>query len=81
MVATNLVAASAAAVLVPAFAGPVVSKIPGGAIGVVVLGAAMVYFGGKMDHVGGAIVVGAGAGLLVSSLAPIVLGNRSTVTA
>ena len=81
MVATHLVAASAAAVLVPAFAGPVVSKIPGGAIGVLALGAAMVYFGGKMDHIGGSLVVGAGAGLLVTSLAPIVLGNRSTVTA
>lgn len=81
MVATELIAAAASATLVPTFAGPVLSKVPGGPIGALVVGAAMVYFGSKLNGVAKGVVVGAGAGLVVANVAALVLRPAATASA
>lgn len=79
---TELLAASAGAVLAPAFAGPILARIPGGQIGQLAAGVAGVYFGSKIKNgiVKGA-VVGAGAGIVVSALMAFVIRPTAQVTA
>lgn len=70
MAPTHLIVASASAVIVPVLAAPLVTKIPGGAIGFIVVGAAIVFAGSKWLDGGmaGAVVVGAGAGLIATGI-------------
>lgn len=78
---TELIAAAAGAVLAPQFLGPVVSKIPGGAVGLVAAGAAGVYFASKMKS-GGVVkglAVGAAAGVAIIGIMSFVV--KPTVTA
>jgi hypothetical protein len=74
---TELVVAAASAVLAPQLLGGVVSKIPGGPVGLIAAGAAGIYFGRKMTGVGKAALVGASAGLLVMAAASFVLKSPS----
>lgn len=77
----STIAVAASAVLVPTFAAPYIAKIPGGALGAIGLGVAMIYFGRKMDGLGAAVVLGTGAGLLTGQVVNLVLGNNIRATA
>jgi len=66
MVQTQLAVAGMSAVIIPTLAAPLISRLPGGAPGALVVGTLAVYGGSKLDGLAGAIVVGTGAGLIAS---------------
>jgi hypothetical protein len=82
MAPTELIAASAGAVLAPTFLGPFVAKLPGGAIGAIAAGAAGVYFGARMKEGGlvKGLLVGASAGIAISAIASMVIGQKVTAS-
>ncbi len=69
-----MIAASASALIVPAFAGPLVAKLPGGAFGAVAVGGLMIWGGTKLDGYAKAVVVGAGVGLMAPALLSFIPG-------
>lgn len=81
MAPTELIVASGAAVIVPTLAAPLLAKVPGGAVGQVVAGAALIYGGTKVGHgMAKAAMIGTGAGLAISALAAMVLKPAATAT-
>lgn len=68
---------------VPSLASGLIAKIPGGAVGAGIAGAALVYLGStsKVDGVLKGVMVGSGAGLATIAVLQLVFGGKQTVTA
>lgn len=81
MAPTELLAAGAAAVIVPAFAGGLLSKIPGGAIGQIALGAGLIYVSGKTQGMAKGVLVGTAAGIIATNLVGMFVKPSVTATA
>lgn len=80
MAATQLIAASASAVVAPALLGGLVSQLPGGPIATAGVGVALIWGGTKMDGIAKGVVVGAGAGFVTVAVLSFV-GPSMTVSA
>lgn len=83
MAPTELLAASAGAVLAPTFLGGLIARIPGGPLGAIAVGAAGVWAGSRMKEGGilKGVLIGAAAGIAISGIAQMVIRPQATATA
>jgi hypothetical protein len=79
---TSSIAAGAGAILLPTFAGSLLARVPGGLAGQMILGVGLIYGGSKVkEGLVKPLLVGAGAGIVLSNLAALVIGQKARASA